>query len=1337
MLRNRKRLRERSPYPALSILNEYEGSRGSTEHNRSRTDERAASKVSAARKVPLPPSQDSLDSSKRAQRRKEKRPASRASTVQNVLLPSSHDVLSSNGDIEILSLHAPAVRRMNAEAIARDRALLDNTSDARRRRQRAQTELRELKDRRVDEDGDFASNLAARFAAEDADHEYAKGVQQQQFGDDTQMLLEAQREVAEQEEEARAAAESARALLKTAEDQQSESKRRRKALAAQIAAEKERIRSLIEKAQGTTESPVINNKSKESTAPPYAAMPTFKDRVVIQRLREADIKRKGSSRYPEQGIMWDSTGKPVEVGPAPIRGSSVGTCGGRKQDPQEKIKPVKTEDPSSSKVRLPPKKEEGSKFYLKSGTAPPSSSGGGSSSDASSNSSSSSSKSDDSGTYRPETNYSRSDDTDSVFGDEDRSRNSSHKTRHKHRRHFSASSDSSDDSSEVSGDLYDEQGSSRSRERESRSERGPARTPRRRPDESERAYRRRRRRNSRRNHHSHGASDRRHRVEEGDPTSAGVSASNLKRWRASLHHHYEKFLKNTLGKRSAMSSVFDENRNLKFPVPPTYSGSADINKFDEHILTIGRWMELMGLGGRQNDHKRILTHGFYLSGLAKDWYETQVVGLYRVKNKWTYKEVVLGLFDRFINTGCVQKATDTFWTAKYSAEIGIIGYYNQLMTAARRMVKRPDSYTFKSHLMSNMPSGMFHALTERNITAEYSKIKEILDYAVNYEWHQSIRDRYAEQRRTRRSAESSKRPETKAKDSPRLAMGRDVTKRYRFVKREPIRNEPPTQDYRPDSARGIPRETPRPVGRDGGGKGGNHVKFRPFPKPSQGAKPPVPKTSGSREVKCYSCGGPHYRNDCPHNKDRDPILYHGREIVDDNEEREHKAPDTAGPTTPEEPEERLNQVLEDEDSESPLHGEQYDSDYTLEECTEYSEYDNDERCYNLVVEEEDDLPVLMSENEDNDTGSDMDSCYDADNSMDTDSVSENDDYIPVNIPSVPTTRREPTLDELGLFGVCDDYSDEEFVTDGDIDALARDMANCLIQTRDAEIMLEYFSAARVADDVRSQASQKRGVYLKRLKEPRPRPTRAKAENFCLTAYVKLNGKQAFTLFDSGCTTEACSPEFARVANIPVFPIQTEVTLQLGTAGSRSKINHGMMATLEYDDIKSEEYLDIVNLDRFDMIVGTKFMRKHKISLDFEWNTVRVAGVPSSTLTEKEENGEVKRRNAARRIAAGDYVPAPATLSSANATRMSVTSTRLGAVTLQEVPDEEEIAEFLRDTLPPELPVILEDTGEITTATGETIPEITNIRWMTAGSALDLTHFVTHQNQWKYRSYLQC
>ncbi|KAF8209529.1 hypothetical protein K438DRAFT_1572215 [Mycena galopus ATCC 62051] len=161
---------------------------------------------------------------------------------------------------------------------------------------------------------------------------------------------------------------------------------------------------------------------------------------------------------------------------------------------------------------------------------------------------------------------------------------------------------------------------------------------------------------------------------------------------------------------------------------------------------------------------------------------------------------------------------------------------------------------------------------------------------------------------------------------------------------------------------------------------------------------------------------------------------------------------------------------------------------------------------------------------------------------------------------------------------------------------------------------------------------KRTVFLKKSKVVQQRPPRNKSDNFCLTAYVEVNGQKAFTLFDSGCTTDTISPDFARVANLTVLPIETAITLQLGTAGSRSMINYGTKSKVGYGTIVSEEYMDIVNLDRFDMItysIGTIFMRKHKVSLDFESNTIKIAGLSAPTLSAMEEKAEVERRNAAR------------------------------------------------------------------------------------------------------------
>ncbi|KAK6995568.1 hypothetical protein R3P38DRAFT_2800757 [Favolaschia claudopus] len=214
-------------------------------------------------------------------------------------------------------------------------------------------------------------------------------------------------------------------------------------------------------------------------------------------------------------------------------------------------------------------------------------------------------------------------------------------------------------------------------------------------------------------------------------------------------------------------------------------------------------------------------------------------------------------------------------------------------------------------------------------------------------------------RRKRRRKRDSSPSDSSSSSSESSYIGhRDVTKRYRFVKREPLRNEQRKGDYRPNSARIIPKEESRHERRDGGGNG-NESKVRPYPKPQQGSKPPAPKTG---KGKCYSCGGDHYSTDpvCPNNKTRAPILYNGREVVDDNEDEESKpstsseSKQTSGDAT-----EQFKHIAESSDIEDVenVDGEQYESEYTLEECSEYSEYDDDERCFHLI-EEDDDAPEL-------------------------------------------------------------------------------------------------------------------------------------------------------------------------------------------------------------------------------------------------------------------------------------------------------------------------------------------------------------------------------------------
>ena len=86
------------------------------------------------------------------------------------------------------------------------------------------------------------------------------------------------------------------------------------------------------------------------------------------------------------------------------------------------------------------------------------------------------------------------------------------------------------------------------------------------------------------------------------------------------------------------------------------------------------------------------------------------------------------------------------------------------------------------------------------------------------------------------------------------------------------------------------------------------------------------------------------------------------------------------------------------------------------------------------------------------------------------------------------------------------------------------------------------------------------------------PKRQVGEDLCLAAYVTINGVKAYTLFDSGSTTDAVSPDFTRVANLPVKQLVKPVTLQLGCSGSQSKVNFATESHIEFASIAINTYI---------------------------------------------------------------------------------------------------------------------------------------------------------------------
>jgi Reverse transcriptase (RNA-dependent DNA polymerase)/RNase H-like domain found in reverse transcriptase len=130
----------------------------------------------------------------------------------------------------------------------------------------------------------------------------------------------------------------------------------------------------------------------------------------------------------------------------------------------------------------------------------------------------------------------------------------------------------------------------------------------------------------------------------------------------------------------------------------------------------------------------------------------------------------------------------------------------------------------------------------------------------------------------------------------------------------------------------------------------------------------------------------------------------------------------------------------------------------------------------------------------------------------------------------------------------------------------------------------------------------------------------------MATLIKVNGLEAYALLDLGSTTVSITHDFGCVAKLNIMQLENPIALQLGTVGSWSIINVGLRSLLELGPIKDDNvYLDVVNIDRYNMIIGTLFMWKHRLMLDFHQDKLYRQGQIILTMSAGQEDLMVARK----------------------------------------------------------------------------------------------------------------
>ncbi|KAF8301363.1 hypothetical protein DL93DRAFT_2067402, partial [Clavulina sp. PMI_390] len=136
--------------------------------------------------------------------------------------------------------------------------------------------------------------------------------------------------------------------------------------------------------------------------------------------------------------------------------------------------------------------------------------------------------------------------------------------------------------------------------------------------------------------------------------------------------------------------------------------------------------------------------------------------------------------------------------------------------------------------------------------------------------------------------------------------------------------------------------------------------------------------------------------------------------------------------------------------------------------------------------------------------------------------------------------------------------------------------------------------------------------------PGIQPIRSEESQQLLILNLPINGLKAFICVDTGATLNAVTPEFAKVAGLTTALLDKPVPLQLACRGSKTQITAGTYSNMTIGTFSEKIYYDIVNVDRYDAVLGIPALRSMRASIDFASNTITIGGKVLRGLSNEEE-----------------------------------------------------------------------------------------------------------------------
>ncbi|KAG6858790.1 hypothetical protein C0995_011265 [Termitomyces sp. Mi166 len=93
------------------------------------------------------------------------------------------------------------------------------------------------------------------------------------------------------------------------------------------------------------------------------------------------------------------------------------------------------------------------------------------------------------------------------------------------------------------------------------------------------------------------------------------------------------------------------------------------------------------------DQERIFVLHEFINGEAWNWFRCHVLHINQDKQDWIFKEVLIRLYNRFVNAATMQEACEAFRTAVYDTQTGVQTFHEELIGHAQNMAVYLDEFT--------------------------------------------------------------------------------------------------------------------------------------------------------------------------------------------------------------------------------------------------------------------------------------------------------------------------------------------------------------------------------------------------------------------------------------------------------------------------------------------------------------------------------------------------------------------------------------------------------------------------------------------------------------------